>query len=130
MLRNTGGVFRLEMPKATPAASKRFEELTPTGSNVTSKKMFGQPAAFLGGNLFFGVFGGDLFVRLSEEDASQALKNPGFKPFEPMAGRPMRGYVVLPPTVLSDAKQARSWISRSMSFVGSLPPKKAKSKVA
>jgi len=39
-------------------------------------------------------------LRLSDEDRAKFLRLPGAKPFEPMAGRPMREYVELPPEVM------------------------------
>jgi TfoX/Sxy family transcriptional regulator of competence genes len=118
----------VQIPKPAPAAVKRFEELTPKGPNVTSKKVFGQPAAFVNGNMFFGVFGASVFVRLSETDRSDAEGIPGFKAFEPMPGRPMKGYFVVPRSVLASRTQFPQWVERSMRFASSLPPKKAKPK--
>ena len=87
------------MKFAAPAAStvKDFEALLPSAPGVTSKLMFGQPAAVVNGHLFFGVFGNQLFVRLSDADRSEAGEIPGFLPFEPMPGRAMREYLILRP---------------------------------
>lgn len=85
--------------------------------------MFGQPAAFARGNLFLGVFGDDIFVRLGEADRQEALAIPGAKLFAPMAGRPMREYVVLPGSLLSDSRRAADWVGRSLRFAGTLAPK-------
>ena len=43
-----------------------------------------------------------------------------------MAGRPMRGYVVLPADVAEDPDQARSWVERAATYVRTLPPKAPK----
>ena len=118
----------MTLPKAAPAAVKLFEELTPSGPRVATKKMFGQPAAFVNGNLFFGVFGEHVFVRLSESDREEAGKIRGFTTFEPLPGRAMREYLVLPPAILGDRSQARQWLARSLRFATGLPPKRAKSK--
>ena len=80
----------MKIPKAEVRVTRIFEELTPTAKGVTSKKMFGQPAAFVNGNLFMGVFGENLFVRLSVSDRTVARTSAGFAPFEPMPGRAMR----------------------------------------
>jgi TfoX/Sxy family transcriptional regulator of competence genes len=118
----------MEFPKPAAQAAKMFEELTPTAPGVVAKKMFGQPAAFLHGNMFFGVFGEEVFVRLSEADRSEALRKPGFHLFEPMPGRPMSEYVVLPRAVLADRAAARKWLARSVDYASHLPAKKAKTK--
>ncbi|MCI4336637.1 MAG: TfoX/Sxy family protein [Thermoplasmata archaeon] len=116
------------MPKAAAAAVTVFEGLVPKGENVTSKKMFGQPAAFVNGNLFFGVFGEHIFVRLSDADRADAVRGEGFTTLEPMPGRVMREYLVLPSGVLRDRKSASKWVARSLRYVETIPPKSGKRK--
>jgi TfoX/Sxy family transcriptional regulator of competence genes len=118
----------MSMPKAGEAAMAAFEELLPVRPDVRRRPVFGQPAAFVGGNMFLGVFGEHLFVRLSEADRAVAEKELGAKPFEPMPGRPMREYVVLPPSVLSDRKKASGWVDRALRYAGTLPAKKPKAR--
>jgi TfoX/Sxy family transcriptional regulator of competence genes len=113
----------VKIPKADTGATKLFEELTPSRSEVTSKKMFGQPAAFASGNLFMGVYGESVFVRLSESDRSEARSRTGFAPFEPMPGRVMVAYWVLPASVLRDRAEARRWVAKSLAYALTLPPK-------
>jgi TfoX-like protein len=112
-----------KMPKANPAAVERFESLVPPGPEVTVKLVFGQPAAFVGGNMFMGVFGEQVFVRLSEDGLASVSKIPGVRPFEPMPGRPMREYAVLPAPLLSRPGAAAPWVRKSMEYAMSLPPK-------
>jgi len=88
--------------------------------------MFGNISAFVNGNMFFGVFGNDLFVRLSSEDQLELLKNRGSSMLEPMKGKPMKDYVVLPKTWRAKPETLRSWISKSLEWSSKLPPKKAK----
>jgi TfoX/Sxy family transcriptional regulator of competence genes len=123
-----GGTMPMVIPTASPATVKRFEELVPAIGGVTVKKMFGQPAAFLNGNLFFGVFGEKLFIRLSEQNCTEAKSTHRFTTFEPMPGRAMREYVVLPRTVLDDLTRSHGWVARSVEFASALPKKRAKSK--
>ena len=59
------------------------------------RKMFGYPAYFINGNMFVGVFADKLFLRLSEPDTAELMKTcKDVSSFEPMKGRPMKGYVV------------------------------------
>jgi TfoX/Sxy family transcriptional regulator of competence genes len=118
----------MKIPKPDSAVMKIFEELTPVTSGVSTRKVFGQPAAFVNGNMFFGVFGEKLFVRLSEADLAEAKNVAGFVPFEPMPGRAMREYWVFPPSILRNPAEARKWVGRSQGYASSLSPKKAKSK--
>jgi TfoX/Sxy family transcriptional regulator of competence genes len=112
---------KIEPPAA--GAIRAFEGLVPPDSLVTVKKVFGQPAAFANGNMFFGVFGEQLFIRLSEPAAKATREKEGFSPFEPMPGRPMRGYLVLPAKSLADTPTARTWVARSLAYAKTLPPK-------
>lgn len=118
----------MEMPKPESKVVKRFEDLLPHASNVSTKKVFGHPAAFVNGNMFFGVFGKDLFVRLSASDLVEAAGTAGFHPFEPMPGRAMKGYMVLPASVLGNPVQTNRWLGKSLRFASGLPPKKPKGK--
>jgi hypothetical protein len=53
----------------------------------------------------------------------------GGGPFEPMAGRPMREYVVLPPAWREDEPhRVREWVARSLDHAEELPPKQPKKK--
>jgi TfoX/Sxy family transcriptional regulator of competence genes len=83
------------MPAPTSAAVAAFTALVPDGAVVTSRPMFGNAAAFVDGNMFTGLFGDDLFVRVSADDATR-LHAAGGAAFAPMPERPMRGYTTLP----------------------------------
>jgi len=87
--------------------------------------MFGNLSAFVNGNMFCGLFGDDLFVRVSEEDQSK-LRKQGGKAFEPMPGRAMTGYVVVPAGWQKKPDAARSWIVTALSWSKALPAKGAK----
>ena len=44
--------------------------------------------------------------------------------FEPKAGRPMRGYTVLPPDVVSEDAALRQWLECAVAYDRSLPAKR------
>ena len=115
----------ITMPWPKPSAEK-----TTLLENVLTGKgerrfLFGAPTWFLGGNMFTGVFGNDIFIRLTPTDQTE-MRRLGAKPFEPMKGRVMKEYLVLPHTVLSDYTLLAQWIDKSYSFVASLPAKDKK----
>lgn len=85
--------------------------------------MFGYPAGFVNGNMFCGLFQESLFLRLGESERAELLAMEGASPFEPMPGRPMREYVVMPMEMLEDAETTRAWIRRAFRHVAALPPK-------
>jgi TfoX/Sxy family transcriptional regulator of competence genes len=88
--------------------------------------MFGNISAFVNGNMFFGVFGSDLFLRLSKEDTAELLKNRGSSMLEPMKGKPMKDYVVIPKTWRERPETVRSWVDKSLEWSSKLPAKKPK----
>lgn len=97
--------------------------------NCDFKKMFGYPAYFINGNMFVGVHGDKLFLRLSDSDMADIMKNcDDVTFFEPMPGRAMKGYVVLPKTLYSDNKLFKEWLDKSIKYVSSLPAKENKKK--
>jgi TfoX/Sxy family transcriptional regulator of competence genes len=100
--------------------------LVPKDPKVTVKLMFGNDAAFANGNLFFGVYGPSLFVRLPESEAKELLGKAGAGAFEPVAGHAMTGYYTVPSGWMGKPEQVRPWVSRSLKWTLTLPPKKKK----
>ena len=105
---------------------KLFRTLVPDDTRVTVRPMFGNLSAFVNGNMFFGIFGTDLFLRLSIADQKELLKNKGASMLEPMKGKPMKDYVVVPGTWRDRPEPLSSWISKALQWSGKLPPKKPK----
>ncbi len=112
------------MPKPTEEDKARFRSLVPDDARVEVKPMFGNLGAFVNGNMFMGLFGADVGLKLDEAGRA-ALAAEGGGPFGP-AERPMGGYVTLPPGW--SPAQAEEWVATSLATVGALPPKKAKKK--
>ena len=110
------------MPKPSEQAKAAFTRLVPAGPAVTMRPMFGNLAAFVNGNMFAGLFGEDLFVRLSDDEAAK-VRNQGGRDFEPMAGRAMRGYVTVPGTWQSKSAAVQAWIKVALEQTAKMPPK-------
>lgn len=98
----------------------------PDDPGVERRKMFGYPCAFVGGNLFTGLHQENIIVRLAEKDRVVAIDKKGARLFEPMAGRPMREYVVLPQAAVAGREELAAWLRRGLSYAASLPPKAKK----
>ena len=73
-----------------------FRSIVPDDDRVQVRPMFGHLGAFVNGNMFIGIFGSDVFVRLMEEDRTELLAEDGASTPEPMPGRRMREYVTIP----------------------------------
>ena len=100
-----------------------FDRVAPAGPDVTRRKMFGFPAAFVNGNLCCGTFRQVIMLRLPDE-ARGELEAQGGAPFEPMAGRAMKGYLAVSPGLFPDEAALRAWLERAAEFTRTLPPKK------
>src|SRR5437868_13161794 len=119
----------MTMPKPSDQAKAAFQKLVPADSAVTTRPMFGNLSAFVNGNMFCGLFGDDLFVRVSDEDQAK-IRRQGGKPFEPMPGRAMTGYVMLPAGWQKKSDAAHDWIGVALAFSKKLPAKAGKMKAA
>jgi TfoX/Sxy family transcriptional regulator of competence genes len=113
----------VSMPRLDEATREYFHAVLPAEAGVTVRPMFGNLAAFVNGNMFAGVFGTGVFARLSETERDELLALPGAAVFAPMPDRPMREYVMLPDAWRHDADEARAWLSRSLRWAATLPPK-------
>ncbi len=97
--------------------------------DVAKKKMFGFPAFFVNNNMLAGIFEDVMFIRLSGPDRDEIISGyDEVTPFEPVKGRIMKEYVVLPDSLYSNPEKLREWLDRSFQYVSSLPPKKEKRK--
>jgi TfoX/Sxy family transcriptional regulator of competence genes len=117
------------MPKPSGDSERAFAKLVPDDPAVTARQMFGNPAAFVNGNMFTGLFGDNLFVRLSDHDDAR-LRAAGGSDFAPMPGRPMKGYTTLPVGWATDLPAARRWIASSLEWSLALPAKTPRPKAA
>jgi TfoX/Sxy family transcriptional regulator of competence genes len=116
----------MKMPKPTQETKDFFATIVPDHPAVAIRPMFGQLSAFVNGNMFMGIFGEDVLVRLPEEDREHVIAAGG-RVFEPMAGRPMREYVVLPEGWRDDRRRIDEWAARALDHAEELPPKQPKS---
>ena len=116
----------MDMPKPTDEDRNYFQSLVPDDPRVQVKPMFGNLGAFVNGNMFCGLFGSAVGVKLADDDRAQLLADGG-GPFGP-AERPMAGYVSLPAGWRDQPDKAAPWINRALDHVGTLPPKASKSK--
>jgi len=110
------------MPKPSDQAKVAFSKLVPGEPAVTLKPMFGNLAAFVNGNMFAGLFGEDLFVRLPDDESAQVRKQGG-RDFEPMPGRAMKGYVTVPGSWRAKPDATVVWIHRALELTRKMPAK-------
>src|ERR1700704_3851213 len=83
--------------------------------------MFGYRAAFVNGNLFMSLFEDRMVLRLPHGPRAELLAMEGADTFEPMAGRPMKEYVLVPASVLAAPEALDAWVATALAYGGALP---------
>ena len=117
----------MKWQKPSSQLLETFDRILPKDSGIEKRKMFGYPTGHVNGNWFIGCYGeNDIVLRLSDADRSTFLALEGARQFEPMPGRPMREFVMIPSWLLDDPEQLQSWIRKSLEYSSNLPPQKKK----
>jgi TfoX/Sxy family transcriptional regulator of competence genes len=120
-------VEKADWTKSPPELVEVFEAVFP-GPPAVARQMFGYPAGFVNGNMFMGLHQHNMVLRLPEGPRAELLAMEGAATFEPMAGRPMKEYVVVPATLLAAPEALEPWVAKALAHGASLPVKAAKAK--
>jgi TfoX/Sxy family transcriptional regulator of competence genes len=113
----------MKWEKAPQETIDLFHRIAPEGHGIVSRSMFDYPCRFLNGNMFIGVFQDKIILRLGEQDRKTFFQEYNSSPLEPMPGRPMKEYVVLPQKILDSKALLESWVSKSFAYASRLPAK-------
>jgi hypothetical protein len=116
----------MQMPKSPPALIERFDAVAADFPEATRRLTFGYPCLYVGGNMVTGLFGESWHVRVGNDDTEELLRLPGARPFEPMPGRPMTGFTLLPEAIVDDDAAVREWVGRAIAHVSTMPVKTPK----
>ena len=117
----------MKIPKPTDADRDRFRSLVPDEPDVETKPMFGNLGVFVNGNMFMGLFGSDIGVKLDEPDRARARGEARSRPLR-TRGSPDGRLRHAPPRL--DAAPGQSWIAKAHAAAAARPPKQAKKKAA
>ena len=115
----------MQIPKPTDADKEFFRSVLPDDPEIEIKPMFGNLGAFVHGNMFAGLFGTDVGVRLDDAGRAELDAAGGSGPFGP-GERPMGGYLSLPRAWRASPAVAAGWVERARAYVATLPPKQKK----
>lgn len=87
-----------KMPKVGPKTVARFEALADEfeARGARRSQMFGMPVIKAGDKVFAGTYGDAMTFKLAPEDLAAARRLKGVEPFEPMPGRAMKEWVLVP----------------------------------
>jgi TfoX/Sxy family transcriptional regulator of competence genes len=104
-----------------------FDAALPADPSVERRTMFGYPCAFVNRNMFAGLHQDALFIRLDPAGQKRMRSHHRARSFEPMPGRIMREYIVMPETVLDDGRALARWIAKAFLYAAGLPAKRPRS---
>ena len=105
-----------KMPTAGPKTVERFEALSQSfvARGATRSTMFGMPVLKAGDKVFAGTFGDAMTFKLGPEDLEKARTQAGVEAFEPMKGRAMKEWVIVP---LSHARKWPDLAERAFAYL-------------
>jgi TfoX/Sxy family transcriptional regulator of competence genes len=93
--------------------------------NTERKRMFGGICHLIHGNMFCGVYKEFLIVRLGEEAAKAALRDPFVRPFD-ITGKPMKGWVMVEEDGWREPSDLLRWLELGRAYALTLPKKARK----
>ncbi len=96
------------MEKSPPELIERFDTVAADFPEATRRLTFGYPCLYVGGNMVSGLFESRWHVKLGPEERRELEAIPGSTPFEPMPGRPMTGFTLLPTSIVDDDEAIRA----------------------
>jgi TfoX/Sxy family transcriptional regulator of competence genes len=117
-----------DFAKSPPELVERFETIAAEYPEATRRLTFGYPCLYVGGNMVSGLFESSWHVKLGPEERHELEAIPGAAQFEPMPGRPMTGFTLMPSSIIDDDEAIRRWVKRAIEFGATLPPKVPKAK--
>jgi TfoX/Sxy family transcriptional regulator of competence genes len=115
----------VQIPRPSDADKEFFRSLVDEGGPIEVRPMFGNLGAFVNGNMYAGLFGSSVGVKLDDAGQAELLKQRGAGPYGP-AERPMGGWVAMPDAWRRSPDKASAWVARALAHVQTMPPKAAK----
>lgn len=112
--------------QSPPELIQLFDRVLPGPPEAARRTMFGYPRAFVNGNMFAGLHQERFFLRFDEQRRNRLIERERAAIFEPMSGRPMREYVVVPAHVLSNTRRLRQWVRWALDYARALPSRGGK----
>jgi TfoX/Sxy family transcriptional regulator of competence genes len=110
--------------KSSPELVERFKGALPKDASVEPRSMFGYPAAFVRGNYFAGLFEESVVIRMPEPQRSALAVLAKAEGFNPMGGKPMTDWYVVPAKIASSGAGLAKFLKEALAQAKELPEKK------
>ncbi len=91
-------------------------------AGVVERRMFGGLVFMVRGNMCCGVEQDQLMLRVGPAQYADALAQP-YAGVMDFTGRPLRGFVIVPPAGFATTAALQEWLDRALTFVQTLPAK-------
>src|SRR5437588_6018730 len=91
--------------KSSEEAVERFVVALPTEAVGGRRKMFGYEACFVNGGFWAGMYQDEIVIKLPPEVKAQTRELAKAAAFDPMGGRPMKNWWVIPRVVSESPKK-------------------------
>ena len=118
----------MKLTKPSAGLIAEFKAVQEQLREAQPRKMFGYDALFVNGNMAVGLWQNTCVLKLGEAEQKKLLAAGNAKPFMPMPGRPMTGWVELSEELANDPEELLDWSRRAVTFTSTLPPKLAGAK--
>lgn len=102
-----------------------YQNIVARLDGVEKRTLFGCPCAFVNGNMFFGVYQDQLFLRMNDEQRELLNQIAPVKSFSPM-GKVMKAYIDIPEEIINDQEKLLALVQNALHPAQVLPPKKTK----
>jgi TfoX/Sxy family transcriptional regulator of competence genes len=112
--------------KSSPELVARFQAALPKDAAVETRSMFGYPAAFVRGSYFSGLFEESVVMRMPEPYRSKLAALAKADGFNPMGGKPMTDWYVVPPKIASSKASLAKLFVDALALAKNWPEKKKK----
>lgn len=113
----------MQMANVSDESKALFRSAIPDAPGVEVNPIFGRLGAFVNGNMFAGLFGASIGVKLLDgvsQRESAAIDGTGaFGPVD----RPRGGYITFPPHWTGEPDRMTEWIGLALEHVSGLPSK-------
>jgi len=105
--------------------ANRVRKILAKVDGVSEKKMFGGLCFLINGNMALGLANDDLMIRVGPESYEKMLAKPNVRKMD-FTGKPLKGFLYVGTKGTDSDKDLKKWVSRSIEFAMSLPPKDKK----
>ncbi len=108
-------------PGSRPELTAFFKDLFEEQPQVELRSVSGSPCAFINGQMFAGLYGGRIFIRLPEARRKELRSMEGSGIFSPTPDQESTEFSFVPQRMLSEPRELLEWLAAAMGYAGGLP---------